>query len=95
MAGATLRDVALRANVSTRTVSNVVNGYAAEYPHTRDEGRACPAELAYAPNVLTPSNLAGGRSGQIAVVVPSFDTPYFSELLRGSSRSLGFMATTS
>jgi LacI family transcriptional regulator, repressor for deo operon, udp, cdd, tsx, nupC, and nupG len=43
-------------------------------------------ELGYRPNVLA-RNLAAGRSGQIAVVVPYLDTPYFSELLQGIIRA--------
>lgn len=77
----TLRDVALRAGVSSRTVSNVVNGYAAVSEGTRARVQQAVDELGYRPNVLA-RNLARGRSGQIAVVVPYLDTPYFAELLQ-------------
>ncbi|RZS91543.1 LacI family transcriptional regulator [Motilibacter rhizosphaerae] len=79
--GATLRDVAALAGVSPRTVSNVVGGYAAVTPATRAKVEAAIAELGYRPNVLA-RNLAYGRTGQIAVVVPYLDTPYFAELLQ-------------
>jgi LacI family repressor for deo operon, udp, cdd, tsx, nupC, and nupG len=78
---ATLRDVAKLAGVSPRTVSNVVNGYAQVTPATREKVERAIAELGYRPNVLA-RNLANGRSGQIAVVVPYLDTPYFAELLQ-------------
>ncbi|GAA1299194.1 LacI family DNA-binding transcriptional regulator [Saccharothrix xinjiangensis] len=81
MRDATLRDVALLAGVSPRTVSNVVNGYAKVTERTRQKVELAIAELGYRPNVLA-RNLANGRSGQIAVVVPYLDTPYFAELLQ-------------
>ncbi|HEX6340257.1 LacI family DNA-binding transcriptional regulator [Umezawaea sp.] len=82
MRDATLRDVALLAGVSARTVSNVVNGYAPVTDRTRRKVERAIVELDYRPNVLA-RNLANGRSGQIAVVVPYLDTPYFAELLQG------------
>jgi DNA-binding LacI/PurR family transcriptional regulator len=82
----TLRDVAALAGVSSRTVSNVVNGYAQVSEATRERVERAVAELGYRPNVLA-RNLASGRSGQIAVVVPYLDTPYFSELLQGIIRA--------
>jgi DNA-binding LacI/PurR family transcriptional regulator len=81
MPDATLRDVARLAGVSARTVSNVVNGYAQVSERTREKVERALLELNYRPNVLA-RNLARGRSGQIAVVVPYLDTPYFAELLQ-------------
>jgi len=81
MRDATLHDVAVRAGVSARTVSNVVNGYAPVTAKTRAKVERALAELDYRPNLMA-RNLANGRSGQIAVVVPYLDTPYFSELLQ-------------
>ncbi|MDQ7909447.1 LacI family DNA-binding transcriptional regulator [Phytohabitans sp. ZYX-F-186] len=82
----TLRDVAELAGVSSRTVSNVVNGYANVTERTRLRVQQAVDQLGYRPNVLA-RNLARGRSGQIAVVVPYLDTPYFSELLQGIIRA--------
>ncbi|KAK1183334.1 LacI family DNA-binding transcriptional regulator [Streptomyces sp. NBS 14/10] len=84
--GVTLRDVAALAGVSSRTVSNVVNGYAPVAEATRARVQQAVDELGYRPNVLA-RNLASGRSGQIAVVVPYLDTPYFAELLQGIIRA--------
>ncbi|MBO4260425.1 LacI family DNA-binding transcriptional regulator, partial [Streptomyces griseorubiginosus] len=84
--GVTLRDVAALAGVSSRTVSNVVNGYAPVAESTRARVQQAVDELGYRPNVLA-RNLASGRSGQIAVVVPYLDTPYFAELLQGIIRA--------
>jgi LacI family transcriptional regulator, repressor for deo operon, udp, cdd, tsx, nupC, and nupG len=84
--GVTLRDVAALAGVSSRTVSNVVNGYAPVSEAMRARVQQAVDQLGYQPNVVA-RNLASGRSGQIAVVVPYLDTPYFSELLQGIIRA--------
>jgi DNA-binding LacI/PurR family transcriptional regulator len=88
----TLRDVAELAGVSPRTVSNVVNGYARVTDATREKVERAIAELRYRPNVLA-RNLATGKSGQIVVVVPYLDTPYFAELLQAiipAARKVGY-----
>jgi DNA-binding LacI/PurR family transcriptional regulator len=81
MAATRLRDVAERAGVSIRTVSNVVNGYAQVSDETRRRVEQAVAELGYHPNLLA-RNLKRGRTGLIALVVPELDVPYFSELAR-------------
>ncbi len=81
MVSSRLRDVAERAGVSIRTVSNVVNGYAPVAEETRRKVEAAVAELSYRPNLLA-RNLKRGRSGILALVVPELDVPYFAELAR-------------
>jgi DNA-binding LacI/PurR family transcriptional regulator len=81
MAGPTLRDVAKRANVSIRTVSNVVNGYAPVSAELRARVQTVLDELGYRPNLIA-RNLKQGRTGMIALVVPELDVPYFAELAR-------------
>jgi DNA-binding LacI/PurR family transcriptional regulator len=81
MATTRLRDVAARAGVSIRTVSNVVNGYAQVSDDTRRRVEEAVAELGYRPNLLA-RNLKRGRTGLLALVVPELDVPYFSELSR-------------
>lgn len=76
-----LKDVAERAGVSVKTVSNVVNGYVHVTPHTRARVEAALAELNYRPN-LAARNLRTGRTGVIALAVPELDLPYFAELAR-------------
>ncbi|ACQ82138.1 transcriptional regulator, LacI family [Beutenbergia cavernae DSM 12333] len=75
----TLQDVAARAGVSMKTVSNVIN----DFPHvkaaTRERVERAIAELGYRPN-LAARNVALGRSGTIALVVPQLDMPYFASL---------------
>jgi DNA-binding LacI/PurR family transcriptional regulator len=75
----TLHDVAQRAGVSIKTVSNVVNGYAHVSPATRTKVEQVVAELGYRPN-LAARNMRGGRSGVIALAVPELGVPYFAEL---------------
>lgn len=76
-----LKDVAERAGVSVKTVSNVVNGYVHVRPHTRARVEEALAELKYRPN-LSARNLRMGRTGVIALAIPELDQPYFAELAR-------------
>ncbi|MFD3587634.1 LacI family DNA-binding transcriptional regulator [Streptomyces sp. NPDC058683] len=74
-----LRDVAERAGVSIKTVSNVVNNYPHVTPATRARVQAAIDELGYRPN-LTARHLRKGRTGIIALAVPELGNPYFAEL---------------
>jgi len=76
-----LRDVAERAGVSVKTVSNVVNGYLHVAPDTRARVQAVIDETGYLPN-LSARSLRSGRSGVIALALPELDMPYFAELTR-------------
>ncbi|MEU5723346.1 LacI family DNA-binding transcriptional regulator [Micromonospora sp. NPDC047738] len=76
-----LKDVAERAGVSVKTVSNVVNGYQHVRPDTRARVEQAIAELNYRPN-LSARSLRKGRTGVIALAVPELDIPYFAELAR-------------
>src|SRR4051794_15235865 len=74
-----MRDVADRAGVSARTVSNVVNGFQHVSPGTRRRVQAALDELGYEMNAAARS-LKSGRTGMIALVVSELHSPYFSEL---------------
>jgi DNA-binding LacI/PurR family transcriptional regulator len=74
-----MRDVARRAGVSIKTVSNVVNGYAHVTPGTRERVEQAISDLGYRPN-LTARGLRNGRTGIIALAVPELGVPYFAEL---------------
>jgi LacI family repressor for deo operon, udp, cdd, tsx, nupC, and nupG len=78
---ATLREVAERAGVSVRTVSNVVNDFPQVAPDTRAKVQRALDELGYQPNAVA-RTLRRGRSGLIALVLPELDVPYFAELTR-------------
>ncbi|GAA4468873.1 LacI family DNA-binding transcriptional regulator [Phytohabitans houttuyneae] len=76
-----LKDVAERAGVSVKTVSNVVNGYVHVRADTRARVMEAIAELDYRPNISA-RNLRRGRTGIIALAVPELDIPYFAELAK-------------
>lgn len=78
---ARLRDVAERAGVSVKTVSNVVNGYVHVSPQMRRRVQQAIDELDYRPN-LSARSLRYGRSGVIALAFPMLDMAYFAELTR-------------
>ncbi|WP_022882763.1 LacI family DNA-binding transcriptional regulator [Gryllotalpicola ginsengisoli] len=78
---ATVRDVAILAGVSPKTVSNVVNGGVPVRPETRRRVEAALAELDYVPN-LSARGLRNGRSGNIALALPDLGTAYSAELAR-------------
>jgi DNA-binding LacI/PurR family transcriptional regulator len=82
----TLHDVAQRAGVSIKTVSNVVNGYTHVSPGTRARVEKAVAELGYRPN-LSARSMRGGRSGIIALAVPELGVPYFAELAQSVIRA--------
>jgi DNA-binding LacI/PurR family transcriptional regulator len=74
-----MKEVASRAGVSVKTVSNVVNGYQHVAPSTRERVQQAIDEMGYRPN-LSARSLRSGRTGIIAVAVPRLDEPYFAEL---------------
>jgi len=76
-----LRQVAERAGVSVKTVSNVVNGYQHVTDGTRSRVQAAIEELNYRPD-LAARKLRQGRSGVVALALPELDAPYFGELAR-------------
>jgi DNA-binding LacI/PurR family transcriptional regulator len=74
-----MKEVASRAGVSVKTVSNVVNGYVHVAPGTRERVQQAIDEMGYSPN-LSARSLRSGRTGIIAVALPRLDEPYFAEL---------------
>lgn len=75
----TMHDVAQRAGVSIKTVSNVVNGYPYIRPATRERVEAAIAELGYRVNVSA-RNLRTRRTGLVTLAVPELSLPYFAQL---------------
>jgi len=74
-------DVAARAGVAPRTVSNVIN----HFPHVSDAVRtrveAAIEELGYRPNRAA-QDLRRGRSDTIGLILPEIDLGYFGEIGR-------------
>ncbi|WP_433164015.1 LacI family DNA-binding transcriptional regulator [Kribbella sp. CA-247076] len=81
-----LSDVAARAGVSVKTVSNVINDYPHITSQTRAKVEAAIAALDYKPNVSARS-LRKGRSDFIALAIPEMASPYFAELGAAVSRA--------
>jgi DNA-binding LacI/PurR family transcriptional regulator len=81
-----LSDVAERAGVSVKTVSNVINAYPHISAATREKVERAIAELDYRPNVSARS-LRKGRSDFIALAIPEMASPYFAELGAAISRA--------
>jgi DNA-binding LacI/PurR family transcriptional regulator len=77
---ATVRDVAARAGVSPKTVSNVINGVVFVRPETRERVEAAVEELDYVPN-LSARGLRNGRTGAIALAFPDLAMEYSAEML--------------
>ena len=73
-----LADVAMKVGVSTKTVSNVVNGTGWVGDEVRARVLEVIDELGYRPN-LAARQLRNGRSGLVGFVVPDLREPYFAE----------------
>lgn len=78
----TLQDVAERAGVSPKTVSNVVNDWPYISEETRSKVQVAIAELGYRPSGLARS-LVTGRTDTIGVVLPDISNPFFGQVVRG------------
>lgn len=75
----TMHEVAARAGVSIKTVSNVVNGYPYIRAATRERVEQAIADLGYQVNLVA-RNLRQGRTGIIGLAVPQLSLPYYAEL---------------
>jgi DNA-binding LacI/PurR family transcriptional regulator len=75
----TIKDVASRAGVSWRTVSNVIHGHKYLRAETKAKVEAAIAELGYRPQAAA-RQLRKGRSQLLTLAVPYIAHPYFSRL---------------
>jgi len=75
-----MKDVAQSANVSIKTVSNVVHSRLARVsPATRERVLRAIADLDYRPNVAA-RQLRNGQVGIIALAIPTLENPYFATI---------------
>lgn len=74
-----IKDVAVRAGVSWKTVSNVVNERPVVRAETRQRVLTAIQELGYVPNHAG-RELRGGPTRSIALGVPELQNPYFARL---------------
>ncbi|PWD51812.1 LacI family transcriptional regulator [Serinibacter arcticus] len=75
----TLQDVALVAEVSAKTVSNVLLGRPGASPTTRARVLEAVESVGYRVN-RAGRGLASGRTGRVAIVIPMLYQPYFAEV---------------
>src|SRR5690606_6299390 len=80
-------DVAARAGVSKATASRALTGRGYVSEETRRRVADAADELAYVAH-SSATSLATGRTGTIAVIVPSIDRWFFAELLAGAQEAL-------
>jgi DNA-binding LacI/PurR family transcriptional regulator len=78
----TLRDVALHAGVSQKTVSNVINDWPYITDETREKVQVAIKELGYRPSMLA-SSLRTGRTNTIGVMITDITNPFFGQLIHG------------
>ncbi len=78
-----LEDVAKRANVSSATVSRVLNGSAGVRDATRERVLRAAGELNYHLN-LHASTLAGKRSNTFGMIVSNLENPFFLDVFRSA-----------
>lgn len=82
----TIRDVALRAQVSVTTVSNLLNGRDSRMrPETKDRVAAAMEELGFRPSRLA-RHLRTGQGGLVGLVVPSVANPFWGGFARAVER---------
>lgn len=79
---ATIYEVAKQVGVSTATVSRVLNDSPRVSDDTKRRVMEVIDELNFTPQI-TARKLATGEPQMLAVVVPSFTTPYYNEVLKG------------
>lgn len=78
---ASIKDVALRAQVSTTTVSHVVNHTRFVSDKVRAEVEAAIRELGYVPSAVARS-LKSNTTKTIGMLIPNCSNPYFAEIVR-------------
>lgn len=76
-----ITEVAARADVSSATVSRVLNGVATVRPAHRQRVLKAAEELGYRPNRIA-SNLRRQQADMIGVVVSDIENPHFAQMVR-------------
>ena len=84
----TIYQVAQRAGVAISTVSRVLNNSPNVSQSTKDKVNEAIKELNFRPQVSA-RNLASRKPQMLAIAVPSFTTPYYTEVLKGVKDEIG------
>ncbi len=82
-----LKEVAARAQVSTATVSHVVNKTAYVSPTRRERVLKAMRQLNYHPNALARS-LKTNKSKTVGMIIPDIANPFFPMVVRGAEDAL-------
>lgn len=82
LVNATMKDVAVQANVSTATVSRALMNPDKVSQSTRNRVEQAAIEVGYLPHSLG-RNIKRSESRTILVIVPDICDPFFSEIIRG------------
>ena len=85
---ATLADVATLAGVSKATASRVLSRPELVSPDTAGRVLAAAAKLGFVPNRAA-RQLARGRTGVVALVVPTLDNAFFTPIIAGAQAAAG------
>lgn len=83
----TIKDVALRAGVSTASVSRVMSGGRSVTPEVAERVRSAAADLGYEVNALGRS-LRRQATETVGLVVADIDNPFFPMLIKALERAL-------
>jgi LacI family transcriptional regulator len=78
---ATIKDVALQAEVSVTTVSHVVNDTRHVSAKVRERVELAIRELGYVPNAMARS-LKSNTTSTLGMLIPNSSNPYFAEIVR-------------
>lgn len=78
----TIKDVAKKANVSTATVSRILNGLPGYSDETRQKVQKVIEELGYQPNAIA-RGLVNKRTKTLGVLLPNVSSMFASEILNG------------
>jgi LacI family transcriptional regulator len=78
----TMKDVALRAGVSIRTVSRAINNLDDVSPQTREKILGVAGDLGFRPSQLARA-LVTHRSRSLGVSIPQLSNPFFAEFANG------------
>ena len=79
----TMRQVAARVGVSTKTVSRVLNGEAGVSPATTEQIRAAARELGFRRNDLARNLRRGDRTETVGLVLRHSSTRFYDDLIEG------------
>ena len=88
----TIKDVALKANVSVATVSRVINNTDNVQEKTKMKVQSAIDDLSYSPNLLG-RNLRRQETKKILVLINTMSNPFYSRIIKGIEEK-AFQMTT-